>query len=363
MNNHFSSLLTTWFAQKDDYQWVLASIIETQGSAYRKAGAMMLLNSLGQSYGLLSGGCLEGDLLKQAQKCLQNNSALIVCYDMQEDSDIAWQLGIGCGGLVKVLLQPINQANNYLDLMTLHAKLTARQACYYQLSLALEQVENFTLASADNLLSEQDVANRKTLNTLDKIPTGRTSQLVKTANANSVTFFIKPTPSLTIIGGGIDAKPLLDMATILGWHTCIIDSRSGYARAKHFNKADFIINQPLADDSVVKALSDSDAIVIMQHNIHLDAQALLLSCHVKAKYLGLLGPQHRTAKVMALVKEKMPDFNCSLANPIGLDLGGELPESIALSIVAQIHAVLENASARPLGTFDSARDVELSDVG
>ncbi len=99
MSNRLQALLTHWLPEKDSCQWVLASIIETQRSSYRKASAMMLINNLGKSYGLLSGGCLEADLMRQAQKCWQTGSNITVCYDMQDDTDIAWQLGIGEPGV------------------------------------------------------------------------------------------------------------------------------------------------------------------------------------------------------------------------------------------------------------------------
>ena len=329
MSNRLAALLATWFPEKDACQWVLASIIETQRSSYRKTGAMMLINSLGKSYGLLSGGCLEADLKRQAQKCWHKNTNITVCYDMQDDSDIAWQLGIGCGGLVRVLLQPIHHNNNYLDLVALKDQLDNRISCFYHIDIlnipAKNQVVFEYNHSLDHLIA------------------------------------IRPAPALVIFGGGIDALPLVKMAKNLGWYICLIDSRTAYARAAYFKEADIVINKDYAKLEQSLLLPQADAVVIMHHNVTLDARALQLvknqTALASASYLGLLGPQHRTEKVLKqaqLTTSELPNkLSNNLANPIGFDLGGELPESIALAILSQAHAVIEQASGKPLGFYHS----------
>jgi len=333
MSNRLAPLLDIWFEQKDECQWVLATIVETKGSSYRKPGAMMLFNSLGKSFGLLSGGCLESDLLRQAQKCINKNSNVSVCYDMQDEADIAWQLGIGCGGLVKVLLQPIHQKNNYLELIRLRFILAQRQIAHYKINLD---------SDSNHVHTAIDTPSFKINSSFD--------------------IEIPPTPALIVFGGGIDAKPLIDMADTLGWHITLIDSRVGYARKEYFLKANSIIKQTYSKLSNNALLINADAIVIMHHNVHLDAQALKLSNSSKAKYIGLLGPQHRTEKVFIDAGLTSYTFTKPLANPIGLDLGGDLPESIALSILAQAHAQLSNTNAQKFGFFETQAKRELSCV-
>ena len=324
------SLLTTWYPNKDSFSWVLATIIETKGSSYRKAGAMMLFNSLGKSYGLLSGGCLEADLLKQAQKCLQLNQAISVCYDMRDESDIAWQLGIGCGGMVKVLLQPINKTNNYLDLPYLYKHLQQNLICHYQISLKDNDYEN-NVINSDNLTT---------------IP------------SSSKVFTIKPKTRLVVFGGGIDALPVITIAKQMDWHITLIDTRTAYARKERFKEADTIIQCHYEQGAVSDAVDTANAVVIMHHNVHLDAQALDTLTRSQAKFIGLLGPQHRTERVFAQANISAEKLPCQLANPIGLDLGGELPEAIALSIIAQIQAKLEGASCISLGTYtEKAKEI------
>ena len=333
MSNRLKALLANWFTEKDSCQWVLASIIETQRSSYRKAGAMMFINSQGKSYGLLSGGCLEADLMRQAQKCWHKNTNITVCYDMQDDSDIAWQLGIGCGGLVKVLLQPINRDNNYLDLVTLKSQLDNRNACFYHIDTVNDQG---SCQSKNQVLSK---------------PVSSLEPLIS----------ITPAPALVIFGGGLDAQPLVKMANTLGWFICLVDSRTSYARAAYFKEADVVINQDYTELEQSLLLPKADAVVIMHHNVSLDARALqLINSQVnlaEASYLGLLGPQHRTEQVLEQAGMNTGDLpnklRNKLANPIGFDLGGELPESIALAILSQAHAAVEQTSGQSLGYFQS----------
>jgi xanthine dehydrogenase accessory factor len=334
MSNRLAALLANWFPEKDSCQWVLASIIETQRSSYRKAGAMMLINSLGKSYGLLSGGCLEADLKRQAQKCWQGETNLTVCYDMQDDGDIAWQLGIGCGGLVNVLLQPINRANNYLDLLALKNQLDNRSTCFYH-------IDTFNAHAKNQVLSKYD-------SSLEPL------------------IAIKPAPALVIFGGGIDAKPLVTIAYTLGWFICLVDSRTAYARSAYFQEADLVINQDYDQLEQNLLLPKADAIVIMHHNVALDARALQLvnrqTTLAAASYLGLLGPQHRTEKVLKKAQLLSTDLPCKLANPIGFDLGGELPESIALAVLSQAHAAIEQASGKSLGYFTSTINSNINSI-
>jgi xanthine/CO dehydrogenase XdhC/CoxF family maturation factor len=319
---------------------VLATIIETQRSSYRKRGAMMFINSLGKTFGLLSGGCLEADLMQQAQKCWLNKTNITVCYDMQDDSDIAWQLGIGCGGLVKVLLQPIDISNNYLDLLELKTKVDNRILCHYAVDTAIScNVTNTCAATKNQVLKSHPTDNKNV-------------------------FTITPAPALVIFGGGVDSQPLISMAHTLGWYICLIDSRAAYARVSYFKNANIIIHDDYSRLSANPLLPKADAIVVMHHNILLDAKALQLTQTINslssARYIGILGPQHRTKKVLEqtkLLSTSLPSkLTNKLASPMGLDLGGDLPESIALAILAQVHATLENASSDSLGFFDNETD-------
>lgn len=312
MTNQLEQILEQWHAKKDQLDWLLATVIETAGSTYRKSGAMMFINSLGQFYGLISGGCLEADLVRHARQCFDSKTAKTVCYDMQEEDDIGWQLGIGCGGMVKLLLQPISTSNNYLQLNLLREHLKNRQTCYY--------VQDKTQLNFNNSLQLEKPA-------LD-------------SNSNLVVHKVTPVPQLVIFGGGVDALPVCNLAATMGWQVIVIDSRVTHARASQFANATNIVKQEFSELTQEHWLTEADAIVIMTHNIELDAQALAVSQGSNAKFIGLLGPKHRTEKVLKAAELTRQSLAKPLSNPIGINIGGELPEAIALSILAEVQGVL-----------------------
>ncbi len=324
MANRISQLLQHWTAERDTHLWVLATIIETDGSSYRKPGAMMLINDLGQYFGLLSGGCLESDIMRQARRCWDNQKNRIIEYDMREEEDLAWQLGIGCGGMVRILLQPVNADNNYLALEELNRCLSDRQSVEYHQVVSQDSPDNKVVSASTST-------------------TTTVARILKTAKHAYFVQQLTPTPLLAVFGAGVDAKPVVAMAAELGWQVLLIDPRVGYAKPEFFNKATEIIRQPFSELQQAKWLKQIDAALILTHNIKLDAAALVLVQDSSASYVGLLGPTHRTDRVLDIAQLTRQSLTKPLANPVGLRLGGELPESIALSMLAEAHAVLEKA--------------------
>ena len=326
MSNRIDNLLAQWLETKDQLQWVLATIISTEGSSYRKAGAMMMINGAGQYFGLLSGGCLESDIMRQARRCWDDGCNRIVKYDMREEEDLAWQLGIGCGGMVEILLQPVNPTNHYLYLDALYLQLSSNLPVGYQ--------QNINLTTPNN----QVVIEKSALSALSLGKHGE----------DELAFFsqiIKPAPRLAVFGGGVDARPVVAIAAELGWRVILCDSRMAYAREGYFNGAELVCRQAFNELSSAPWLETLDAALVLTHNIKLDGEALNLLQNSQVNYVGLLGPVHRTERVMQSANLSPDMLNFKLANPVGLRLGGELPESIALSMLAEVHAFLDHADA------------------
>lgn len=327
MSNHLKHILAHWFPLKDEYKWVLATIFDTEGSSYRKKGAHMLINDLGRYYGLLSGGCLESDIMNQARRCWDNNENRIVTYDMREEEDLAWQLGIGCGGMVKILLQPVDKKNQYLYLHHLYQAVCDGQFAEYR-----QRIEE---GPPKNLFA---VASQKVRKQPEFVLNDGGNELIQT---------IAPPFHIAVFGGGSDAQPVVNIAGQLGWTITLLDSRSAYARNDYFPCANSIIKTPLSElnstEVVPKWINTIDAAVVMGHSITMDAEALKLVATSSAKYLGVLGPIHRTDRLFEKAELEKQHYPIPIANPVGLRLGGELPESIALSIISEIHCYLENS--------------------
>ncbi|PAJ74043.1 isoquinoline 1-oxidoreductase [Pseudoalteromonas sp. NBT06-2] len=327
MSNQLSHILKQWHDNKDDCAWVLGTIYDHCGPCYRKAGAMMLFNSLGQQFGMLSGGCLESDIAKKAQKVMTTGKTIKLCYDGSDEDDMAFQLGIGCGGTVHIMLQSINFENNYLALDKVFNCLLQRKTGVYSQKISHE-------LSDDQARFNQQVLslkNSKTkLNHLD----------YNSQNDTWLETPIIPEPHILIAGGGLDARPMVEIAHQLGWHISLWDPRPANARREFFLKANQIIKGDVNALSKYVNQSQIDAAVVMTHNINLDAKSLFALSNSSIRYLALLGPTHRKFQVLQQANLDELSLNFPIAGPAGLNIGAQLPESIALSILSECHASL-----------------------
>ena len=340
-NNQLSTLLSLWHPKRDQQQWVLGTIFEIKGSSYRKPGAMMFFGDLGEQYGLLSGGCLESDLMRHARKVMDSQQAKIVIYDMTDEDDIGWQLGIGCGGLVKILLQPIHTQNNYLGLVELTQQVKERKTLWHAQQIVEGTPQSSVYCDTSALITEHPAIEAH-INKFNSQTNNYSSKAVLIEGDSSWLYTpILPSPHIMIFGGGVDAYPVVEIAHTMGWQITIVDKRSAYARQAHFPYADCIIKEPAsALLEQPNILNSVDAVVIMTHNILMDGEALKVAQHSSASYVGLLGPIHRRERILDNENLKIESLSKPLSSPIGLDIGGQLPESIALSILSECHKAL-----------------------
>ena len=275
---------------------------------------MMLINSDGQQFGLLSGGCLESDIQQHAKRIMKSGKAKTLCYDSTDEDDLSFQLGIGCGGVIYILLQPILEKHNYLGLVEIHrAMLNRRYGYFYQLVPDQKgDVQSYFLSADD---SEE-------------------TRLIEQDGQTWLKMAIKPDPHLLVVGGGLDARPLVSIAHKLGWFVSLFDPRPANARRDYFMTADKILNISTAEISTYALEQSVDAAILMSHNIQMDAEALQALQSVKLKYLALLGPVNRQKEVMDTAGLTNNSLQIPLAGPAGLDIGAELPETIALSHIS-----------------------------
>ncbi|MDO6569209.1 XdhC/CoxI family protein [Alteromonas sp. 1_MG-2023] len=331
MSNQLVHLLAQWQPLKDSHQWVLGLIYKTEGSCYRKAGAVMLFSDAGHQLGVLSGGCLESDINKQAQRVMQDGKHRTAVYDDNDEEDIAFKLGVGCGGVVHLALLPVNNSNQYLQLNTVYSYLVSGQACLW-----IQEI-NGELSSAVSVCAEGDSDSSES-----NVNKPITCAVLDTQNGKSVlTVPCQPPPHLLIVGGGYDATFVVTMAVNLGWSVSVWDPRPAQARVEHFSNANFIIESSDPEAlSLHSAAHNVDAAVLMSHHREIDSKALATLSRHPLKYVAMLGPIHRKEEIFALAGVKETDFSGYFASPAGFDIGGDLPESIALSIIAQCHAVL-----------------------
>ena len=338
MANHLLDLLRHWHAGRDAGGWVLGTVYATEGPSYRKAGAMMLFNDLGQQFGLLSGGCLEADIHRHARRALASEQALLLAYDGSDEDDLSFQLGIGCGGLVRILLQPVTAASDWLDLPALLAALEQRRGGHYRQRILgnAPPRARFVPGLQAGVLSPRGALTEDGEGTWLDTPVGRPLHLL-------------------VVGGGSDARPLVALASGLGWEVTLCDPRPANARWEYFPAAASILRCDPGELPAEALFPHVDAAVVMTHNLGLDARAMAALQGSSARYLALIGPARRRREVLELAGLPEQGLSIAVHGPAGLDLGAELPEGVALSILAECHGVVTGASLVPLSDPARAR--------
>ncbi len=303
---------------------VLATLVSVAGSSYRRAGARLLLTEAGQRIGSISGGCLEDDVLARANRVAESGQPEVVTYDTTTENDLVWGVGLGCHGVVQVFLEK------------------------------LPSHPRWAVALGENLAARRPTAVAVTWRDADPSRLG-TRLAGELSDAPAPEIFhqtIEPPPALTVFGAGDDARPLVRLARELGWHVTVADPRAEYTTLERFPDADRLVVAPAAD-LVRRAELPADALaVVMTHRYVHDVPVLRALTAVRPAYVGLLGPRQRATRILSdLARDGVtPDggFLARLHAPVGLDLGAETPEEVALSIVAEIRAALAGRDARPL---------------
>ena len=339
----------------------LAIVVQTRGSTYRKPGALMLIERGGDYAGLLSGGCLESDLREHAVRVIDTGKAHLVTYDTGGTDDALWGLGVGCEGAMQILLLQVGPANDWQPL-TWFADAHARRR---PAAAAVVVESDRTDLPAGSVLLPADVSGahcapadlRAAVQSLLRRALEARSALPLDAAADLPRILAVPLalpPRLLVLGGGPDAQPLVDIAARLAWQVTVYDHRPAYARREHFPAAErVLLGRPEELPSQLDP-EQFDAAVVMSHHLTSDEQYLRILAAGSTAYVGLLGPAIRREKLLHDLGAAAAGLTGRLRSPVGLDLGGRQPESIALSIVAQIHAFLYGGSGEHFSTASAA---------
>ena len=332
-------LIAAWRALAHGGKAVLATVVATTGSTYRKPGARMLVTEAGWAAGSVSGGCLEGDVLNTAWDRTVRGPALVT-YDSTSTDDIVWGFGLGCQGSVTVLFERLDRAGGPLPF----------------LAQSIEAREPGVLAT---VVSEDGLGERTFVIALMKPRTaievratrflGTGIRTVERVNDREVLFeSVQPPLALTLFGAGHDAIPLVQAAKSMAWFITVVDHRPAFADPSRFPSADRVVcaAPDAINDSFI--LERESAVVIMTHNYLTDLAVLGRVLRLPLRYVGQLGPRVRTDRMLEeLAKEgysPSPTDLEKLHAPIGLDLGGASPEEIALAIVSEVQAVGQGKS-------------------
>ena len=335
---------------------VLASVFETEGSTYSKAGAQMLINSDGDFQGMLSGGCLEGDLAARARAVLDTGMPQAVTYDLGKNDEELWGLGVGCDGLMRIFLQPLFADAGYEPFATMAEALegdteqvaaTVVESDVERLPVAATMVTVGAGQSFSNVDSEfVEEISAMIGQTLLERQSGLRTLAIGGGKAKVLFSVLAPPPAILVLGAGLDARPVVHFANELGWRVTVQDHRPAYVESGSFSCAEAVHCVPVSELSQTVDLDRYAATIVMSHHLTSDREYLRQLANSRMGYIGLLGPIDRRKRLLEDLGELAARLEGRLHGPAGLDIGGRGPASIALSIIAEMHQQLMDHNER-----------------
>ena len=333
-------------ALADGREAVLATIVRVEGSAYRRPGAKMLLTPDG-GVGSITAGCLEDEVRRLAQQVLEEGRPRVETYDLMEDDDDVWGLGVGCNGVITVLLEPVDASLRpavaaYDDgrpvgvVTVLDGDLPTGARAYYWPGEGIEADGSLpswlveALGDAPAALVERGAGDTVTVET----------------DSGEATVFVDgltPPPELVVFGTGHDVGPVTELAKANDFRVTVVGFRGASAEASRFPRADRVTSSSPAQVAEVHDFDERTYAVVMSHNFVDDRLAVEALLETAVPYIGLLGPRERFEEMLAAFEEEGTTLSGSdlerVYTPAGLDLGGGTPYNIAHSIVAEALAV------------------------
>lgn len=336
----------------------LATVVHVEGSSYRRPGARMLVTESGELTGAISGGCLEGDALRKALLAIHEDRNKLVTYDTSNEDDAQFGVQLGCNGIIHILFEPIH-AHSEQNPVTLLRMASAGRTCSVIVTLfSLLNKENqpgtsYLLHEGRNFINDKKPERILPPDLAHDAKTALDTQAstVKQYDHNLSAFIelVEPKLSLVIFGAGNDAIPLTQMANILGWNITVIDGRHTHINSQRFplarktmiTKAESALEELLIDDRT--------AFVLMTHNYNYDLEILNQLSRKHCSYIGILGPKKKFMRMLDdLASNGLEIPRSAMENiysPVGLDIGAETAEEIALSIISEIKAVFSSGNA------------------
>jgi xanthine/CO dehydrogenase XdhC/CoxF family maturation factor len=306
---------------------VLATIIDVQGSAYKKTGSTMLFREDGFHVGLLSGGCLEQDLFERVKTFFHEPSTTIITYDLSAEDDLSWGQGAGCNGIIKVFVETITtrlskDIRKVRDLVNKGVNVEHIK----RISINEKVIDYLFYTDNGDMFGQWKGEWPAVINLEDKTP-------LLHHNQGEMLFIQKfmARPRLIIYGAGIDAIPLAKLAHNTGFQVIVGDWRPAFCNKNHFPFANKTYIATPYEFFHAFTYTSSDSVVLMTHNYEKDEQLIHLFLEKKLGYLGILGSKVRAERLLRGVE--IPNW---VHFPVGLSIGAEGPQEIAVSVMAEL---------------------------
>jgi xanthine/CO dehydrogenase XdhC/CoxF family maturation factor len=344
-------------------QCALATVVSVEGSSYRRPGARMLVCEGGASTGTISAGCLESDVVEHAKRVIRTGEAVLVEYDTASTSDeMAWGLGLGCNGVVRVLVEPLAPGSPYFEALRRSCEVRAGVAPLTVATVYQHTPSDSILAAgrveigARLFIDEGGEMGRENLS--DEVASviegdvraGAAGARVYEVAGGSLQVFVEtlsPPVSLVVFGAGHDALPVVELARGLGWQTEVVDPQARPVSRSRFALADRVTLARPEEVGAHVSITPRTLTLLMTHNYSHDIELLKFLLASPARYIGVMGPRKRTERMLSELAASDEVFSLGeadssrLHSPVGLDIGANAPAEIALSIVAEMRAVLD----------------------
>ena len=342
----------------------LAAVVHVDGSSYRRPGARMMVTDDGELTGAISGGCLEGDALRKAMLVLSQQQSKLITYDTSDEDDASIGIQLGCEGVIQVLFEPIDFNNKNNPIQLLRKAVALRQQSVLVTLFSLQDKKNeqpgtCLLMEANGNISGKIPYTELQDAVMEDVQVAMQQQTSSFKNYQSkniaVTAFIEflqPPVSLVVVGAGNDAIPMMQIADTLGWEVRVVDGRGTHAKPERFTAAcQVLVSKP--EKALEQIPIDSQTVfVMMTHNYNYDLAMLKVLLQRKVIYIGMLGPKKKLERMLDELRDEGIELTDeqlnSMYGPVGLEIGAETAEEIALSIIAEIKAVLSNKAGGSL---------------
>jgi xanthine dehydrogenase accessory factor len=310
----------------------LATVVDVEGSSYRRIGARMLIRDNGSWTGSISGGCLEGNVLRRAREVMRTQVPILVTYDTRSDEDArAVGASLGCNGVIKIWIEPFT-ATAWEMLEKLRIAFMAEESTVWVrlLTQDMDAPRAFDFLPLDECIR------------LGYVDPGSLASdgLISVSNLGSDFWAVEevqPSVRLYVFGAGDDVKPLAHLAAELGWELHVSYNCAAKTLPKRFPEAQTVLHQSPADAVATMKKGKRVAAVLMSHNFDYDLEVLAAMLPNLPAYLGVLGPRNRFERLKAGLGGIALEEGHA---PVGLDIGAQTPFEIALSVVAEINAAL-----------------------
>lgn len=355
-------------ADKSCVGLALATVVRVEGSSYRRTGARMLIMDNGVWVGGISGGCLEGDALKRAQLAVRKSTPTLITYDTTEDDPYQIGVGLGCNGVIDVLLTPlnVNDKKNPVEVLKrcveasreTHILITITKLTGNWKNVCEGEVVQYTDSSSLNILGDDPAIRELNKAVFEQVSIGHSAPCFLEMEDRKLGCFIEILPpeiSMILMGHQYDVYPLSRLIKEMGWRLTIV------AEPQKVNP--HIIT--IADEVVPPAnfqnifIDNYTAIILMAHDYKTDKNNLPKALSTATPYIGMLGPRVRSEKIWRELTGEgriSPTENMDRIHaPVGLDIGAVTPEEIALSLIAEVKAALSGRD----GTFLRLRTTEI----